>query len=323
MLRASLCLAAGGLLALLAPAGAHAKCAAPRTVFAPAAGAAIPADPTIHVFLTNAAGAGADLTARVTVLADGAPIAAAIEIASRDSGGDLVALRVRPSAAGHAHVTVQVDGGDGGEATYSIDRRWRAPRRPAVALGGVTREIDAWTCSHTDAYALELDSQAAAYRIEWATAPESWDTGAQAIQILPRSRDAFWDRAVPARSGASVIGLGFLSCLGETIPETALAGPLYVRITGLFADGSETARWAAPVPLTARDAPTAAAAEARPPAPTEEPEVVTPRPAPQASPVAASQRTGLVVLLLAAALLALLVVRAVSRRASCAAPPPR
>ena len=301
---------------------ARADCANPRVVFAPADGARVPPAPVLHVLVP-----GGDRAPRIVVLADGLPIEAQIEVASRGTGADVTALRVRPSAAARGRLTVAVEGLSSGSASYVIDPAWRASRRAAVELSGVSRKRDRWSCSHTDAFLLEVDSAAVAYQVEWASSADAWDTGAQSVQVLPRHSDDFW--GVKPQRGATTIGLGYLSCLGETIPERALGGPLYVRVTGLLADGTTTARWAAPVLLTEPEAE---------PEPEPEPETVS-DPDPDPDPdhahehehehehphVRAGWSQGLALaaaLLLGAALIALLL-RARRRRTTRVAPPAR
>jgi hypothetical protein len=246
MPRAVLVAAAAVTLAAATASPARADCASPRVVFAPADGAAIPVGAVLHVFVP-----GGDRVPGVSVVADGQRIAADVDVVGRGAAGDVTALSVRPAAGVYERLTVEVASAYPSSATYRRDRGWRARRDQAVKLAGVTRERHRWSCSHTDAVFLDLESEAVAFEVEWARSADAWDTGTQAIQVLPRHRDDFWRAAEGKAAGATTtIGLGHLSCLGETIPEAALGGPLYVRVTGLFVDGSRTAQWAAPVLLT-------------------------------------------------------------------------
>jgi len=144
--------------------------------------------------------------------------------------------------------------------------------------------------------------------------------------VFPRNDMDFWHASSPAPrrpAGPGSIGLGHLSCFGYTIPAAALDGPLYVTVTGLFADGSESQAWAQPRRIDRGETPTTAAIEAAP-----APALSLPGPTMVADTTTEALFTGLAitgVAILATGLLvvALLLSRRGRRRLSRTAPPPR
>lgn len=247
MLRAAPALLAA-LAALAASPPAHADCASPGVATSPPTGAAVPPDPTIYVFLP-AFGDGVPLTDRIQVAADGKPIPARVEQVSRSPA--FTAVRVSIDTDGQKQIALTYDSGwERGEARFSITRDRRTRKRPQAVLAEVERRKDAWTCSFTDAWFLTMSTPADAYRVEWATSPVAWQRGAQTVGVFPRSGMDFWHRpedssaARPTTRGS--IGLGHLNCFAYTIPAAALDGPLFVKVTGLFADGTESAPWDEP-----------------------------------------------------------------------------
>ena len=187
-------------------------------------------------------------------------------------------------------------------------------------------------CSFTDAWLLSPATEADAYRVEWAATPSAWERGEQTSAIFPRHEMDLWSQAA-LRPGKATrppsVALGHVSCFAYTIPEKAVRGPLYVKVTGLYADGTETAVWrkprrldgggeepapiAPPAELTAVPAPPPPVAPATPSA------VAAPAPA-----VAASARPW-PILALVGGLAGLTIVVAARRlrRAPRLAPPPR
>jgi hypothetical protein len=247
MLRAAPALLAA-LAALAAAPPAHADCASPGVATSPPTGAKVSPDPTIYVFLP-VFGDRVPPTDRIQVTADGVPIPARVEQVS--SSDAFIAVRVSIETDGQRQIAVSYDSGwERGEARFSIARDRRNRKRPEAVLAGVERRKDAWTCSFTDAWFLTMSTPADAYRVEWATSPAAWERGAQTVTVFPRSGMDFWHRpdessaARPTTRGS--IGLGHLNCFAYTIPAAAVDGPLFVKVTGLFADGTETSAWTAP-----------------------------------------------------------------------------
>ena len=316
----ALCAAAGALLAAAAPAAAD--CAAPRIAASPADGAAVPPDPTIHVFIPRHT-ADRDPARHIQVTADGVAIGARVEEVSR--GESFVALRVAVDTAGQKRLTLSADGW---QARYQIDPGWRAPGRRPVDIAGVDHRVDEWTCSFTSAWFLEIDTPADAFRVEWASSPSAWQHGKASVAVFPRNDMDFWHASAPAprrAAGPGSVGLGHLSCFGYTIPAAALDGPLYVTVTGLFADGSESQAWSQPRRIDRRESPATAVPETALPA---APALSVPGPTMLADTTTEALFTGLAitgVAMLATGLLvvALLLSRRGRRRLSRTAPPPR
>jgi len=230
------------------PGLARADCASPAIATSPLVGAGVPPDPTIYVFLPApfASGSVAEV---IHATADGQPVPARVDEVSRSEAYTVARVAVETGKA-HRRLTIHYGPAwEGREISFAIDRRWRAPARRPVELAGLERRRDQWSCSFTDAWFLQIATPADAYRVEWAASPTAWDRGVQASAVFPRSDMDFWHRpdqgAEPA-AGPGSVGLGHLSCFDYTIPEAALGGPLHVKVTGLYADGSESPAWAAP-----------------------------------------------------------------------------
>jgi hypothetical protein len=317
----ALCAAAGALLADAAPAAAD--CAAPGITTSPADGAAVPPDPTIHVFMPLYAPGRAPAPA-IQVSADGVPIAARVEEVSR--GESLVALRVAVDTDGQKRLTLS---SDAWHAEYAIDPAWRAPGRRPVEIARIDHRVDEWSCSFTRAWFLEIATPADAFRVEWARSPSAWQRGQVSAAVFPHNDMDFWHQRSPAPRrppAPGSIGLGHLSCFGYTIPAAAVDGPLYVKVTALFADGSESGAWSQPRRIDRPETTASAAIEtAVPPAP------VLAAPA-TAGPVDTSTQalltglaiTGAAILATGILVVALLLSRrSRHRRLSRTAPPPR
>jgi hypothetical protein len=93
--------------------------------------------------------------------------------------------------------------------------------------------IDAWTCSHTDAWMITA-TLAPAYRVTW----NAIDSG---TVVVPHDHGALFHGG--GQEGVGRIGLGHLSCLGSTVPETQLDAGLQVTIEPLYPDGSVGPAW--------------------------------------------------------------------------------
>lgn len=309
---------------MVAAAPAAARCAGPGIATSPVEGAAVPPDPTIHVFLP---GHMADRVPRIRVVADGVPIAARIEEVSR--GDAFIALRVAVDTDGQRRLTLSTDGW---HARYRIDPAWRAPGRRPVEIAKIDHRVDEWTCSFTRAWFLEIATPADAFRVEWARSPSAWERGEQSAAVFPRNDLDFWHERSPAQrppADPGSIGLGHLNCFGYTIPPAAMDGPLHVKVTALFADGTESEAWSQPR-LIGRPEQAAPAATAKPAVETAKPPVL-PTPSPSIAPDTTTQAlaTGLVITGTAILATGLLVValllsrRSRQRRWSRTAPPPR
>ena len=224
----------------------HADCASPDVAASPRPGSTVPPDPTVYLFLPSLAG-GKPLAERIQVTADGQPVSARVDQVSTNEA--FTSARVRIDTAGESQLTITYDSGwERGELGYTIDSGWRRPPRRAVELTGIEHRQDAWTCSYTDAWFLEVDGDADAYRVEWAASARAWKLGAQSTLVVPQSDMDFWHRpdTAPARRSHGSIGLGHLNCFAHTIPAEAVDGPLHVKVSALYADGSESAEWSEP-----------------------------------------------------------------------------
>lgn len=309
-----------------APRLAGADCASPRIAVGPGPGSTLPPDPTLHVFVPTPHGITSPV--EFEVIAGGQRLPVEVEVASRTPA--LTVLRIDVRTGDHRSITLQPrTGPTWWKADFAVAAGRRRVIRPALRLRSARHERDDWTCSFTDAWLLSPATEADAYRVEWADTRSAWERGAQASAVFPRSERDLWSQ--PGEQGAESphppsIALGHVSCFAYTIPERAVRGPLYVKVTGLHADGSETAAWKEPRRLDVDgEGPTPPASPSiTPPAALEAsaPPPAALAPAAPATPaVAVSARWWpTVAVLIGLAGLALAVLR---RRAPGLAPPPR
>lgn len=223
---------ATAVVAAVHPRSAAADCAAPQAALSPAPGSVLPADPTVYVFVPSwRDDAGAVVVARA------GERALPVQVRRLSANDAFVSYAVAIDTAGPGPIAVQV--GQGREVSYQIARRWRRPpQRQLSPVASVHRERS-WTCSHTDLWEVTMDGWAPALQVEWATRPDAFDAGAAAVAVFPDRSSAFWWRGDERDSdGPAVVELGHLNCFAHTIPAAAVHGPLYLRVTPLFADGS-------------------------------------------------------------------------------------
>lgn len=194
----------------------------PRSSLAPGADSVLPPGPVLHLFSWRAAS-----TPLVRIEAYGRDVAFEREVVSetRDVLSERISIPV-----GRGDLTVFVDG----EAHhYRIDPHWsRGPAR-TVNVTRAEHDVWSWTCSHTDAFYLWPSVDAPAYRVEWARTADDYRQGRRQSLVVPHDPAVFF--ADP--DATALIGLGFLSCLGETFDPAEL--PVYVGVTALHPDGSE------------------------------------------------------------------------------------
>lgn len=226
-------------------------------LLSPAPGSSLPADPTLYLFVPSWRDDGGAITAR----AGERSLPVTVRQLSRSDAFTSYAVAIDTDGPGP--ITVEV--GDGPTREYRIARGWTPVGQRRIApLTSVHRE-DAWTCSHTDLWEVRTDGWAPALRVEWATRAAAFDDGAANTAIVPPRMSDFWrwgagdDARAPA-----VLELGHVNCFAQTIPAAAVHGPLYVRITPLFSDGS--AGDTGEVVQVGSAEPVAAAAVAEPPA---------------------------------------------------------
>ncbi len=215
---------------------AWAECAMRNEVtFAPPDNAQVPMNPTLYVFVH-----GQRQDTRHGIWVRGARSFSVTEV-SRTRAFVTYRVDVESSAAG----LIQLEVGGVHEATYHSDRSWQRSATMAdveVVAAGYSRF---YGCPAEDAYRLTL-SHAPAYRVEWAESAEAFELGGAKTVVFPHHiRDfvarRFSSRAYREGHGYGVISLGDPACLGPTARFSSYPKkPPYVRITGLFPDGSTT-----------------------------------------------------------------------------------
>jgi hypothetical protein len=223
----------------------------PRPFLAPASGARLPPSPTLYVFAPATDVDGRPPALEVTG-PNGAPLPHDLTQVSQAGAIRVFRLHVDTRSARRVHVKASFGPRDFGgpdlvgwvtvAGHYAIDGRQSRPDRSAVEIVGADEHVSRWSCSHTATQTLTpaggASREAPAYRVTWAEA----DRVTSGELVLPSSPRQFfnggkWPDAAPA-PGAD-LALGFSSCLGETFPWSGR--PVDVRVTALFADGSESA----------------------------------------------------------------------------------
>jgi hypothetical protein len=232
-----LLLAAAALAALATARTAAADCGGGHTHISPPDGAHVPVDPHIYLFVPHGVWAQRDEWLRIEQGGKGVPFRATVladvpawQVVRLDITTDVA----RPLTISYA----PADYWDRGEATYTVDHAPAADRATLIAAEHV---VDRWTCSYTDAIALDVTGTAVAYRLEWARTADE-------LARAPRGRAWLWPESDPvlrdavdgeALASPDRLMIGHLSCRGFTIPEGALAEPRATRLVALFADGHE------------------------------------------------------------------------------------
>ncbi len=118
------------------------------------------------------------------------------------------------------------------DATYVIDPGWSRPAFASPKLT-LTRVHTSWTCSHQLTRNVRFPSVAPAYRLTFA-ANKSGLASSKTSLVLPADvRTLFGPNAATASAD---LALGHVNCMGSTYEWN---GAQWVRITALFADGTE------------------------------------------------------------------------------------
>jgi hypothetical protein len=212
-----------GVHALLTPSPAQADCASPGLAFAPHAGATLPPDPIVYVFMPRW---HARDSPKLQVRSGHRELAfEASEVSATDA---FVAYRLAIATQGASKIEIGRDLRDSPDAFFEIDPDWVGPNERSVRVLDSKYVEDHWSCSFTDAHFLTL-TDAPAYRVQWS---EAGDTR---VAIFPRDIYDFFLRGDrQADSNVGQIGLGHVSCFGQTASSRLELGS--VVITGLWPD---------------------------------------------------------------------------------------
>jgi hypothetical protein len=224
---------------LLRAGEADAKCAAPSGAVAPHAGTAVPPDPVVYVFAPR--WSAGESSVRVVAGEDELPFS--LDVVSESDA--FTTLRIAIETGGHDAFELMSKGSYGRTITsrFRVSDQWARPKRTAIRVRGAEYVVDSWMCSHTDAHFLAV-TDAPAYRVQWATSRAAFARGAATTIVVPHHVDDFWlwgDERV--KTGAGRIGLGHLNCFGETAATGRAYVRRFVRIKGLYPDGSESPSW--------------------------------------------------------------------------------
>jgi hypothetical protein len=117
----------------------------------------------------------------------------------------------------------------GSSELFIVDPAWKPPVDPPRVVAILRRKYK-WTCSHTNAAAIQLDQPVAAVRVAWTYEGQSHET---IVAPLPER----------TRNGVDLpsawILLGYVSCTGQTMSTFALEAGVTVDMTAIRVDGSE------------------------------------------------------------------------------------
>lgn len=209
------------VIALLCAApDASAQCAAGRPLLSPSTGADLPANATLYLFVPGAPEQRPKLRATGDA---GARIPLRVHAVTRTEAFSAYTLEL--DSVESQRVVIEYDGRE--LARYRISS-WRTSNRRAALPQSAKHVSSAWSCSHTDARLITLSGNAPAYRIERSSSNQMT---ASELAVHPSNSGLFFGRA-----GLHVIGLGHLSCLGQTT-TTEVQDIFYVRVTPLYSDG--------------------------------------------------------------------------------------
>jgi hypothetical protein len=235
--------------------------ASPVPTFSPAPGSALPADPTLFLFVP------------VWWLDDVAP---QISVRDADTGATVPFTAGALTRSGRLAVQQLrlVARNQVIELRYNRFsaplRYWvgASPRleRREVAIDDVRYVVDRSACSYTDGARIEGTGNAIAYRVEWFA-------GKHRAVTLPPSTRAMYDgwrdddapatpaetvraRAQLAASGRVELLLGHASCFGDLVDPAAFREQQEIRLVALFADGSSQLLGVGPIDAHRMGAPT-------------------------------------------------------------------
>jgi hypothetical protein len=240
---------------------AHARSyASPVPTFSPAPGSALPADPTLFLFVPvwwlddapQISVRDADTGAKVPFTAgaltrSGRLAVQQLRLVARNQ---VIELRYNPFSA---------------PLRYWVGASPRLERRE-VAIDDVRYVVVRSGCSHTDGARIEGTGNAIAYRVEWFA-------GKHRAVTLPPSTRAMYDgwrdddapatpaetvraRAQLAASGRVELLLGHASCFGDLVDPAAFLEQQEIRLVALFADGTSQLLGVGPVDSHRMRAPT-------------------------------------------------------------------
>lgn len=188
----------------------------PTPGFAPPALTPLPVNPTLHVV---------DLEDGRSIRVHGAQNARVTRVAPK-------MFRVDLETGGSRAITISALSSDKQlvEATYRIEPDWPQPSPAPVAILASERILDRSTCETVDLIELTL-SYAPAYAVEWAYSAEAWARGDRR-QNLFSGGDAYQPGTVFLPTGGA-----WRDDSHVDVPVR----PLYIRVTGIYPDGSRTA----------------------------------------------------------------------------------
>jgi hypothetical protein len=217
-------------VSLLVSSAASAMCALSQPFFLPAAGTAVPANPTLFLFAP-----GYTLQDRLELRALNAVTKAELplvltKLATVDG---FRAWKVKITAPADTRFLLK-----GVPGVESVGEWTTGPfeKSGELVLKRGTDITYAWACSFTGLRVLDSSLDAPAYRVEFAESEEKLRAGQFRSVVVDGHNGAFGERETQPRQ----VQLGHRSCTGFNFRWDA-APRLAVRVTALLADGTERA----------------------------------------------------------------------------------
>ncbi|MCE9572041.1 MAG: hypothetical protein K8W52_02675 [Deltaproteobacteria bacterium] len=230
-----LTVAVAALLSTALAASARAECGSLHPRISPPTGVHLPVNPHVYLFIDAETWATRDQWLRIEQDRKGVPFDATV----LDRRDDRLTIRLDIHTDVARDLTIQYgpyDGWSDPAVDYVIEHHAADDQVRLVASSHIDHH---WSCSFTDAIALDLIGNAVAYRLEWARS-------AAELAAHPMGRAWLWpDPADPDLGdldgyvAPDQILIGHESCRGMTIPDGALVEPRATRLVALFADGHE------------------------------------------------------------------------------------
>ncbi len=219
----------------------EAKCKGPSTFMAPAPGAAIPQNATLLVFVPNHRE-----HPKVEVLdTRGEKLSVKVEQVSKTPAFKTLKIQLQAKNTKKIKVRLTDRYKRSTEASYIVRPQWRPSSTSGIEILGSEKKQFQWTCSGQKSQNLTLTSApgVTGFAVHWAESEALYRAGATKRFLVPTHMERFFG----GKSKASVIELGQINCVGMTFRWKQPM--IYLGITAVHADGSESPLAGAPVAL--------------------------------------------------------------------------
>lgn len=220
---------------------AEAKCKGPSTFIAPAPGAAIPQNATLLVFVPN----HRDHPKVEALDTRGGKLSIKVEEISKTPAFKTLKIQLQAKNTKKIKVRLTDQYQRSTEASYTVRPQWRPSNNSGIEVLGSQKEQFRWTCSSQKSQNLTLTSapDVVGFAVHWAESEALYRAGATERFVVPTHMERFFR----LKSKESVIELGQINCIGMTFGWKQPM--IYLGITAIHVDGSESPLASAPVAL--------------------------------------------------------------------------